>query len=93
MKDATMINKTAFALLLGGLAVTSVPGAFAQSTTPTTPPAQGGGAMPGMPMNGQPGMQGMMMNEQMMQKMTTMMDNCNKMMETMMQNKATPNKG
>lgn len=95
-----MINKAALTMLIGGLAVASVSGAFAQSTAPAAPPAQGGMAMqPGM-MGGQNGTQGMMMNQKMMQKMSTMMDNCNKMMETTMQNKnipsgspAVPNKG
>lgn len=86
-----MINKTALAMLLGGLAVASASGAFAQSPAPAAPPAQDGKAMqPGMMMDGKGGMQGVMMNEEMTQKMSNMMDNCNKMMETTMQNKNTP---
>ncbi len=82
-----MINKAALTILLGSLAVAGASGAFAQSPAPAAAPTQGGRAMSGMPMNGQPGM---MMNEEMMQKMSKMMDNCNKMMETMMQNKTAP---
>jgi len=95
-----VINKTATAMLLGGLAIATVSGALAQSTAPAAPPAQSGAPMPNMPMSGQGGMmggqggmQGMNMNEPMMQRMdammqqmTKMMENCNKMMETMMQN-------
>jgi len=100
-----MINKTAMAMLLGGLTIATVSGALAQSTAPVAPPAQSGAAMPGMPMGGQGGMQGMNMNEPMMQRMdammqqmTKMMEKCNKMMETMMQKQpggpgSSPRKG
>jgi hypothetical protein len=71
-----MINKTATAMLLGGLTIATVSGALAQSTVPVVPPAQSGAAMPGMPMGGQGGMMG---------RMTKMMENCNKMMEAKLQ--------
>ncbi len=81
-----MVNKAALTRLLGSLAVAGASGAFAQSPAAAADTTQGGGSMPGMPMNGQPGMQGMMMNDEMMQKVSKMMDNCNKMTETMTQN-------
>jgi hypothetical protein len=84
-----MTNKAALAMLIGGLAVAGTSGAFAQSPTPTAPPAQDGKPMqPGMMMGGKDGMQSMKMDDHMMQQMARMMENCNKMMESKLQNPA-----
>ena len=86
MKDTIMTTKAALTMLIGGLAVASVSGAFAQPAAPTAPPAQDGKPMqPGMMPGGQGGMQPMKMDDHMMQQMARMMENCNKMMESKLQ--------
>lgn len=82
MKDKIMTTKAALTMLIGGLAVASVSGAFAQPAAPTAPPVQDGKPMqPGMMPGGQGGMQAMKMDDH----MTKMMENCNKMMESKLQ--------
>jgi Spy/CpxP family protein refolding chaperone len=101
MARLNTINSVIAAGVLGALAFTSLPMAFAQTGAQPTLPDHGSSMMNhGMP-NDQdgmmPGMMGSANGKEMRQKMTRMMDNCNRMMEGMMQNKpgtsTSPNKG
>ncbi len=71
MTDTMMTTKAALTMLIGGLTIASVSGAFAQPAAPTAPPVEDSKPMqPGMMPGGQGGMPAMKMDDHMMQQMT-----------------------